>query len=168
MDDDRAMTILAGEFDGVLSASHGQARYAVSGTGADGVDAAARLVSRLATALPALRVLRADPDLVGISDVAQRTGHSRQNVLQWANGERNGNRPFPPPEGTVGRSLAWRWAVNAWLTPLGLGDGATRPTRAETTRIDAMLLDEAKHANRQHGVMFASRLAHGDPWSGCQ
>jgi hypothetical protein len=48
-----------------------------------------------------------------------------------------------PPEGTAGRSLIWRWAdVNDWLTPLGLGDGAARPTRAEATLIDAMLLGQ--------------------------
>ncbi|MGH3283005.1 MAG: helix-turn-helix transcriptional regulator [Trebonia sp.] len=158
VDDDRAMTILAGEFDGVLSASHGRTRYAASGTGTDGVNAAARLVSRLSTALPALRVLHVDPDLVGISDIAQRTGRSRQNILQWATGERNGNRPFPAPEGTVGRSLAWRWAdVNDWLTPLGLGDGATRPTRAEVTLIDAMLLGEVERASSLREVMLASR-----------
>ncbi len=162
VDDDRAMTILAGEFDGVLSASHHRTRYAVSGTGTDGVDAAARLVSRLNTALPAFRVLHVDPDLVGISDIAQRTGHSRQNVLQWVHGERNGSRPFPAPEGTVGRSLAWRWAdVNDWLTPLGLGDGSFRPTRADATLIDAMLLDEAERANSPHEVVLASPAIQG-------
>lgn len=162
VDDDRAMTILAGEFDGVLSASHGRTRYAVSGTGADGVDAAARLVSCLTKKLPAFRVLHVDPDLVGISDIAERTGHSRQNVLQWVKGERNGSRPFPAPEGTVGRSLAWRWAdVNDWLTPLGLGDGTSRPTRAEATLIDAMLLDDAERASSPHEVVLASPAVQG-------
>jgi hypothetical protein len=102
------------------------------------------LVTRLTAALPALRVCHLDPDLVGIPDIAQRTGHSRQNVLQWVNGERNGSRRFPAPEGAAGRSLVWRWVdVNGWLTPLGLGDGAVRPTRAETALIDVMLLAPA-------------------------
>lgn len=42
-----------------------------------------------------------------MSDIAERTGRTRQNVQQWVK---------PPPEGSAGRSLAWRWAeVNAWL-----------------------------------------------------
>jgi hypothetical protein len=49
----------------------------------------------------------------------------------------------PALELTAGRSLIWRWAnVDDWLTPLGLGDGAARPTRAEATLIDAMLLGQ--------------------------
>ncbi|HEY1625025.1 MAG TPA: hypothetical protein VGG16_14625 [Streptosporangiaceae bacterium] len=150
VDDEPATSILTGDFDGVLSSNRGRTRYAVSGRGADSVDAAARLVSRLTKALPTLRVCHVDPDLVGIPDIAQRTGHSRQNILQWANGERNSSRPFPAPEGTAGRSFIWRWAdVNEWLTPLGLGDGAARPTRAETTLIDAMLLEHGtSHGGR--------------------
>ena len=145
LDDDHDTAILAGAFDGVLSESRGRLRYAVSGMGADSVDAADRLVSRLSAALPALRVHHLDCDLVGISDIAQRTGHTRQNVLQWVNGERNRSQRFPAPEGTAGRSLIWRWGdVNDWLTPLGLGDGAIRPTRAEATLIDAMFLGDGK------------------------
>jgi predicted DNA-binding transcriptional regulator AlpA len=149
VDHDQATAILTNGFDGVLSSSRGRTRYAVSSTGVDCLDAAATLVSRLASALPALRVLHLDPDLVGIPDIAQRTGHSRQNVLQWTNGQRNGSRAFPAPEGTAGRSLVWRWAeVNDWLTPLGLGDGGVRPTRVETTLIDAMLLGRSQAATQ--------------------
>jgi predicted DNA-binding transcriptional regulator AlpA len=141
VDDDLGAAVLTGDFDGVLSSNRGRTRYAVAGTGSDSVDAARTLVTRLTRALPALRVCHLDPDLVGIPDIAQRTGHSRQNVLQWVNGERNGSRRFPAPEGTAGRSLVWRWAdVNCWLIPLGLGDGAVRPTRAEAALIDVMLL----------------------------
>lgn len=144
VDDDRATAVLTGEFDGVLSSNRGRIRYAVAGNGTDSVDAARTLVARLTGALPSLRVCHLDPDLVGIADIAQRTGRSRQNVLQWVNGERNGSRPFPVQEGTAGRSLVWRWAdVNGWLTPLGLGDGAVRPTRAESALIDVMLLAPA-------------------------
>ena len=157
MDDDQATAILTGEFDGVLSSNRARTRYAVSGWGTDSVDAARRLVSRLTAALPALRVCHLDPDLVGIPDIAQRTGHSRQNVLQWVNGERNGSRPFPAPEGTAGRSLVWRWAdVNSWLVPIGLSDGAARPTRAEATLIDAVLLGHDARCPTQVHALRAS------------
>jgi predicted DNA-binding transcriptional regulator AlpA len=142
MDDDEAVAVLTDSFDAVLSWNRGRYRLAVSGEGADPLDALGRLLSHISVALPGLRILRLDSDLVGISDIAQRIGHSRQNVQQWVNGERNGSRPFPPPEGCAGRSLVWRWAdVNGWLTPLGLGDEAARPSREESVRIDVMLLD---------------------------
>jgi hypothetical protein len=163
VDDDEVTTILTEEFDGVLSSNRGHTRYAVAGPGANSVDAASKLVSRLAAVLPALQIRRLDPDLVGISDIAQRAGHSRQNVLQWANGERYASRPFPAPEGTAGRSLVWRWGdVNDWLTALGLGDGANRANRAEATLIDAMLLgvvvDQQGHAYRTDAVTALGQL----------
>jgi predicted DNA-binding transcriptional regulator AlpA len=118
-EDDEAVAILTDAFDGVLSWNRGLYRLAVSGTGRDSYEAASRLVFRLTGAMPGLKIVRLDPELVGISDIAQQIGHSRQNVQQWVNGERNGSRPFPAPEGYAGRSLVWRWAdVNEWLRPL--------------------------------------------------
>jgi len=141
-EDDEAVAILTDAFDGVLSWNRGLCRLSVSGMGRDSYEAASRLVPRLAAALPKLKIVRLDPELVGISDIAQRIGHSRQNVQQWVNGERNGSRPFPAPEGCAGRSLVWRWAdVNEWLRPLGVSDEAVRPSREEAARIDVMLLD---------------------------
>ena len=144
-EDDEAVAILTDAFDGVLSWNRGLYRLAVSGTGRDSYEAASRLVSRLTAALPGLKIVRLDPELVGISDIAQRIGHSRQNVQQWVNGERNGSRPFPAPEGCAGRSLVWRWAdVNEWLRPLGVSDEAVRLSREEAARIDVMLLDAVR------------------------
>jgi predicted DNA-binding transcriptional regulator AlpA len=145
IEDDEAEAILTDAFDGVLSWNRGLYRLAVSGTGRDSYEAASRLVSRLTAALPGLKIVRLDPELVGIADVAQRIGHSRQNVQQWVNGERNGSRPFPAPEGCAGRSLVWRWVdVNEWLRPLGISDEAVRPSREEAARIDVMLLDAVR------------------------
>jgi predicted DNA-binding transcriptional regulator AlpA len=144
-EDDEAVAILTDAFDGVLSWNRGLYRLAVSGTGRNSYEAASRLVSRLTAALPGLKMVRLDPELVGISDIAQRIGHSRQNVQQWVNGERNGSRPFPAPEGSAGRSLVWRWAdVNEWLRPLGVSDEAVRASREEAARIDVMLLDAVR------------------------
>jgi hypothetical protein len=83
------------------------------------------------------------------------------------------------PEGTAGRSLVWRWAdVNGWLTPLGLGDGAVRPTRADTALIDVMLLAPAalpasspmpaalKHRTLIRPVIFPERRQHLDEHRG--
>ncbi|MGW3570539.1 hypothetical protein ACWDSL_42870 [Streptomyces sp. NPDC000941] len=90
--------------------------------------------------MPALRIIRLDPELVGVGDIAERTGRSRQNVLQWVGGERRGDQPFPEPEGSVGRSQVWRWAEgNQWLNLIGVGEGASAPLREEALLIDLML-----------------------------
>jgi predicted DNA-binding transcriptional regulator AlpA len=142
VDDDGAVAVLTDAFDGVLSWNRGLHRLAVSSQGSDALDAFRKLLARITSEVPTLRVLRVDPDLVGVSDIAERTGHSRQNIQQWVNGERNADRPFPSPEGCAGRSLIWRWAeVNEWLKPLGFDDQATRPTREECVFLDAALIE---------------------------
>ena len=131
--------------NGQLSSHHGVSRLAVVSAGPSAMEALRSLLGRVAEAAPGLRLVRLDPDLVGVPDIAERTGHTRQNVQQWISGERNGDRPFPPPEGSAGRSLVWRWAeVNAWLRPLGLDDQATRPTREESVFLDVALIEWAE------------------------
>jgi predicted DNA-binding transcriptional regulator AlpA len=141
-DDDEAVVVLVQSFDAVLSSSAGVHRLAVSGVGVGAVDAAERLVRSVSSAVPTLRLLRLDPELVGVSDIAERTRHSRQNVQQWVNGERWANRKFPQPVGSVGRSLAWRWAdVNEWLVAMGEDDGGRRPTLEDYVVINAALME---------------------------
>jgi len=141
VDDDRAVTTITDTFDGLLSWNRGLHRLAISSEGVDAMDAFERLFRRITPAVPGLRILRLDPDLVGIPDIAERTGHSRQNVQQWVSGERNSDRRFPPPEGSAGRSLVWQWAdVNEWLKPLGFDDQAARPTREDSVLINAALI----------------------------
>lgn len=128
------------DFDGQLSSHQGQCFLTVSGLGDHAVDAAHRLTVRIRRALPAARLLRLDPDLVGVPDIAERTGHTRQNVQQWANGARRADQPFPVPEGTAGRSLVWRWGeINAWLRGIGEGDDVHVPLREEALAIDVQL-----------------------------
>jgi predicted DNA-binding transcriptional regulator AlpA len=142
VDDSGAVTAITENLGGLLSRHHAPHRLAVSGEGTGASDALQKLLNRVVVAAPGLRLVRLDADLVGVSDIAERTGHTRQNVQQWVNGERNGDRPFPPPEGSAGRSLIWRWAeVNAWLKPLGLDDRAVRPTREESAFLDVALIE---------------------------
>ncbi|MBT2395051.1 hypothetical protein J7E89_03470 [Streptomyces sp. ISL-100] len=141
VDDDVAVGIIFDEFDGLLTRHRGKHLLDVSESGDSAIDAAHRLVVRLRRELPKLRLLRLDPDLVGVADIAERAGRSRQNVLQWVNGERHKDAaPFPDPEGTVGRSLVWRWAeINAWLAGIGEGVGDAGATREDALHIDFML-----------------------------
>lgn len=141
IDDDDAVAALAENFDALVSWHRGTHLLSVAGEGRNAVDAAQKLVSELATAFPALRLLHLDPDLVGVADIAERTGRSRQNVQQWVDGNRHAGTPFPRPEGAVGRSLVWRWSdVNAWLESRNLSDGEARASRDEAALIDVILL----------------------------
>jgi predicted DNA-binding transcriptional regulator AlpA len=111
-------------------------------SGGTAVEAALRAVTALSGEAPGLRVHRLDRELVGVQEIAERTGRTRQNVAQWVRGERlAGNAPFPSPEGTAGRSPVWLWTeVNSWLDARDLGDGCTYPTRQEMLLIDHALL----------------------------
>ncbi|MER6100770.1 hypothetical protein ABT115_00115 [Streptomyces sp. NPDC001832] len=141
VDDDLAVGVIFDEFDGLLTHHRDKHLLDLAESGDGAIDAAHRLVVRLRKALPQLRLLRLDPDLVGVSDIAERTGRSRQNVLQWVNGERRADAgAFPDPEGTAGRSLIWRWSeVNAWLARIGEQAGDGGATREEALYIDFML-----------------------------
>jgi hypothetical protein len=141
VDDEQVVSRLTDTFDGVLSWNLGIHRLAVCGEGRSAIEALEKLRPRLASEVPSLRLLRLDPDLVGVSDIADRIGRSRQNVQQWVTSERHAQQPFPPPEGSAGRSPVWRWAeVNEWLKPLGIDDHMLWPTREEAAFIDVALM----------------------------
>jgi hypothetical protein len=163
-DDDTMVAALTDAFDGVLSWNRGLCRLAISSQGADALDALRNLLTRISSEVPALKILRLDPDLVGVSDIAERTGRTRQNVQQWVTGERNSENPFPPSEGCAGRSHVWRWAdVNDWLKPLGFDDGETRPTRDESVFLDAALIswNDPDRQSRIFENELAESLARG-------
>ena len=63
-----------------------------------------------------LEVLRVDPDeLVWASEIAQRTGRTRQSVDQLIKGQR-GPGGFPPPATHATRNPLWRWSdVESWF-----------------------------------------------------
>lgn len=167
IDDDDAVITLADEFDALLSLSHGVHRLAVTANGLNSIDALGGLLVELAQRLPTLRVVRLDPDLVGVSDIADRVNRSRQNVQQWVDGDRHGqDKRFPTPEGTVGRSLAWRWSdVHEWLRPLGLVEEESLPSRIDAAVIDLFLAQW--HTARETGkplmkIVAAAGDEHGD------
>ncbi|MFF7457369.1 helix-turn-helix transcriptional regulator [Kitasatospora sp. NPDC008115] len=141
VDDVHIVDALEDQFDAMLFLGAGVNLLTVAADGAGAVDAAMRIANEIAQAVPGLRLERLDRGLVGVPEIAERSGRSRQNVTQWANGERQATaESFPLPEGTAGRSRAWLWSeVNEWLRHLGLDDGFTYPTRAEMNVIDHLL-----------------------------
>jgi hypothetical protein len=86
---------------------------------ADIVAAAVDAAHRIEHALLGAACIRVDEDMVGISDIASRTGVTREAVRTWAHGTR-GPGGFPVSRGAIGaggtRSRVWAWAdVVAWL-----------------------------------------------------
>jgi predicted DNA-binding transcriptional regulator AlpA len=63
--------------------------------------------------------LAVEDELVSISDIAERTGRSRQSVSMLVNGQR-GPGNFPRPAAGNVRSPLWHWAdVAAWFEDQG-------------------------------------------------
>jgi hypothetical protein len=141
-EDDAAVAVLAEELDATVALGAGVTLLVIAAEGSDAIDAARNAVLSVLFRVPSVRFLYLDRDLVGVSEIAERTGRSRQNVSQWVAAERHSDiaEPFPRPEGVVGRVRVWLWAeVNAWLRNLNLADEIPGPSRAEVTDIDYML-----------------------------
>jgi hypothetical protein len=156
-DDDDAISVLAEHLDATLARGAGVSLLLITAEGVNAVDAARSAIAGAESLVPQIRFLYLDRDLVGISEIAKRTGHSRQNVTQWVTGERRAanSGPFPRVEGVVGRARIWLWAeVNSWLNALGLGDEAAAPERNEITNIDFFILHkDAISLNRPKAEM---------------
>jgi predicted DNA-binding transcriptional regulator AlpA len=65
-----------------------------------------------------VNVIRVEPDdLVTASEIAERTGRSRESIRLLAAGQRGGGGFPPPVRGLKSRMRLWRWAeVIAWMT----------------------------------------------------
>jgi len=141
VDDDAVISVLFDSLDAQLARVGGQLRLTIGAEGIDAVKAAEMVIAAVGDAVPRLRLLRLDRDLVSTSDIAERTRRTRQNVAQWISGERHQDPPFPKPETFVGRSRVWLWSeVNRWLRGIGLADPVRYPTREEMTLIDLLLV----------------------------
>lgn len=140
-EDQAAVQGLRDELDALLARAGGVDLVSITWAGESAVVAAVAAASAIHRVVPGIRVCRLDRDLVGVHEIAERVGRTRQNVSQWIAGDRKAKGPaFPLPEGTVGRSAAWLWTeVNDWLRQYGLDDGAHYPTRSEIAEIDCAL-----------------------------
>ena len=93
------------------------------------------------------RVLRVDPELVSIPDIAERTGWDCEPVRQMADGTR-GPSGFPAPVGIVGDGIrVWEWAhvfewgnSNTWggdgsvVTPVPVGSQVAAQINASLSK----------------------------------
>jgi hypothetical protein len=83
------------------------------------------VIADIERAVAGCRVARVDDDLVATTDIAARTGRSRESVRLLAEGRR-GDGDFPAPVGYLsGGVRVWTWAsVNRWFQARGEGDDA--------------------------------------------
>ncbi|WP_147268360.1 hypothetical protein [Spongiactinospora rosea] len=142
VDDVAAVEALERGLDAMLFRGGGLDLVEIAAEGADAFDAAMRAAGRIAEQVPGLRPMRLHRDLVGIPEIAERAGTTRQNVHLWMTGQRRHSAafPFPKPEGTAGRAQVWLWVeVNSWLEHQGMDDGVNRPSRNEIADIDSAL-----------------------------
>lgn len=100
-------------------------------------------------------------EFVNVSEIAARVNVSRETVRSWASGAR-GPGGFPPPHHVHGDATGkgpmkvWRWAdVNAWLVNVGMDDGNTYPTHAQTVEIESHLLRLPEPAGHEWQRMTA-------------
>lgn len=141
-DDDEVVSTLSEHLDATLARGTGVGLLTLLAEGDVALDAARNAMTSAEHLVPQIRFLYLDRDLVGISEIAERTGRSRQNVYQWVRSERHATvpAPFPKVEGVVGRARIWLWSeVNAWLRAVGLGDDIPGPMRSEITDIDFLI-----------------------------
>jgi hypothetical protein len=102
------------KFDGVLSRSAGRVLITVYGDGVHGPATAMRLARDLEFTLQ-ITIDSVDQDLVDTGEISRRVSRSRQNIRQFAMGER-GPQGFPAPLGSPGGKRIWDWAsVSKWL-----------------------------------------------------
>lgn len=129
---------------------HGEHQLSFTRTAPSFPDAVREAMEQVEGALPALRVVRIEPeDLVTAGDIANRTGRSRQSISLLIKGWR-GPGNFPRPVGGVTTaSRFWSWSeVLAWFADY-TGEMSTEDIFiAEFTAMLNARLQERKHRRR--------------------
>ena len=95
-----------------------------------------------------VKVIRVEPDdLVTASEIAERTGRSRESIRLLAAGQRGGGGFPPPVRGLKSRMRLWRWAeVIAWMAE---HDGTAQPHAVQNAQTIAAVngaLELRRHA----------------------
>lgn len=119
LDDEVSLDTLITGFEGGASVGGTTTELvevAITSPGDDPIAVVNEAIDHLAHLLPQVTVHGLDLDLVGISDIAQLTGKTRESIRLYADAKR-GPGGFPAPVGVVGDAVRiWRWAdVDEWL-----------------------------------------------------
>jgi hypothetical protein len=78
-------------------------------------DAIRSAIENVRAAIPGAKLVQAGPDLVGLTEMAEIFGFSRQNMRKYATGQSGGEAAFPLPV-VLGEPSLWHLAeIVAWL-----------------------------------------------------
>lgn len=129
----------------ITVAKHGNTTYLTASVedSTSAIAAARKAIHALTAA--GIRIHRLCEDLVTRTEIAERTGKTRQAVGLWVRGERRAvNQPaFPEPYHPLAGGI-WLWGeVNAWLQRAGVAeaDDCAYPDRCDYSVINAEMLD---------------------------
>lgn len=128
-------------YEGALEEHAGRSTLRAYLDGDNGLlSASKRFIGRLREA--SVTIDGVDLDLVNTSDIADRTGVTRQYVAQLIAGTA-GPGDFPQPIGTAGRSRIWDWGtVNEWMRQMGKAEAEAYLSFRETCQLEAWLTSE--------------------------
>lgn len=133
--------------------------------GRDPVAHACEVAHMVEHALPGARAERVDEDLVTATEIAERSGLSREMVRLLASGRR-GPGGFPQHRmsvggGTRGPLRAWAWAeVAAWLAEhYELRQEHLLPTPAQTAALNAHLLRVDQRFDQDYREAVTARVS---------
>ncbi len=147
--------------DAMLFEVDGVTQVAFYRAASTAIRAATGAMDAIRAAFPLARIIDLDPDLVSVSDIADRTGLTRQAIRMYATGER-GRGNFPRALGTVGAGhRVWTWAaVYEWMldTPGINFDADARPVPEDVAiQLRAMILDTLE-TPRAEPLRLSSRV----------
>lgn len=110
-----------------------------------------RIIDAVTASSPNAEVIDVVEDFVSISDIAKRSGFTRQYARMLVTGER-GPGGFPRSLGSVGKTRIWDWApVSTWLQAnYDLGDSCRLLTRDELASLRRAIVTQ--HPDRRHQV----------------
>lgn len=104
-------------YEAAVSRTGGVTRVDASVTAPSAIDAIMQLLSDLRSIN--VNVIRVDPTLVSVSEIAERCDVSRETARLWAKGQRR--RDFPAPYCVTESSSLWFWSdVQAWAVQHGM------------------------------------------------
>ncbi len=146
--DDVLDALFTGIEDAVPSSINGVVKVTAPIPAIDDHAAALRLIDLIQTALPQAIPVRLDQDLVSITDIAERSGRTRESIRLFVEAKR-GPGHFPPPIGVVGTAIrVWPWnSVLDWFREtLGeeLDERGISPDTAAA--VDTYLAEKRRHA----------------------
>jgi hypothetical protein len=144
LDNDGTLSVLGEHFaDTLWAVSDGIVTMTIYIDSGDAVDHVIEVARSVEGKVPGAKVRRVHRDVVSQSDIASRTGVSREAVRKWT--QRPNGQAFPAPFASVGSdnrpSKLWLWPdVCAWLEAnLGLDMGEEFLDEQTAAHIDACL-----------------------------